>query len=151
LFQAADKLIATANGVVVVVMAAALTTALFLLGWQCTMMEILFFPQPTEHVVHHHCCCQPQQPQSDNGCSSLPSQHKADCCVDWGQIVDDSLFGLSSLSLLSSSLLPLCVEVPCVNRELIFVLSDSGKKKVTWKDSLFPCHKSAPSIEPSRI
>ncbi len=44
-----------------------------------------------------------------------------------------------------------CVEVPRVNRELISVLSDSGKKKVTWKDSLFPRHKSSPSIEPLRI
>ncbi len=44
-----------------------------------------------------------------------------------------------------------CVEVPRVNRELISVLPDSGKKKVTRKDSLFPCHKSSPSIKPLRI
>jgi hypothetical protein len=44
-----------------------------------------------------------------------------------------------------------CVEVPRVNRELFSVLPDSGKKKVTWKDSLFPCHKSLPSIKPTRI
>ncbi len=42
-------------------------------------------------------------------------------------------------------------KVPCVNRGLISVLPDSGKKKVTWKDSLFLRHKSTPSIEPLRI
>jgi hypothetical protein len=45
----------------------------------------------------------------------------------------------------------LFVEVPRVNRELISVLPDFGKKKETWKDSLFPHHKSSPSIEPPRI
>ncbi len=38
--------------------------------------------------------------------------------------------------------------VPRVNLGLISVLPDSKKKKVTWKDSLFPRHKSLPSIEP---
>ncbi len=32
-----------------------------------------------------------------------------------------------------------------------FVLPDSGKKKVTWKDNLFLRHKSSPSIKPLRI
>jgi hypothetical protein len=49
--------------------------------------------------VHHHCCRQPQRPQSGIGRSSLPSQHKADCCVERGQIVEDLLIGSSSLSL----------------------------------------------------
>jgi hypothetical protein len=62
-------------------------------------MEVLLFPQPTEHVAHHRRCCQPQQPQSGNGRSSLPSQHKADCCVERGQIVGDLLIGSSSLSM----------------------------------------------------
>ncbi len=44
-----------------------------------------------------------------------------------------------------------CVEMPHVNHELITVLPDFGNKKVTWKDSLFPCHKSSPSIKPPRI
>ncbi len=44
-----------------------------------------------------------------------------------------------------------CVEMPRVNRELITVLPDFGKKKVTWKDSLFPRHKSSPSIKPPII
>ncbi len=44
-----------------------------------------------------------------------------------------------------------CVEVPCVNCELISVLPDFRKKKVTWNNSLFPRHKSSPSIEPPRI
>jgi hypothetical protein len=44
-----------------------------------------------------------------------------------------------------------CVEVPHVNRELISVLPDFGKKKVMWKDSHFPRHKSPPSIKPPRI
>jgi hypothetical protein len=74
-------------------------------------MEVLLFPQHTEHAVHQCCCRQPRQLQSGNGRSSLPSQHKADCCVKRCQIVDDSLIGLSALSLLSSSLLPLCL--PC--------------------------------------
>ncbi len=43
------------------------------------------------------------------------------------------------------------VEMPHVNRELITVLPDFGKKIVTWKDSLFPHHKSSPSIDPPRI
>jgi hypothetical protein len=60
---------------------------------------VLLFPQPTEHVAHNHCCRQPQQPQSGIGCSSLPSQHKADCCVKQGQIVGDLLI-VSSLLLL---------------------------------------------------
>jgi hypothetical protein len=60
---------------------------------------VLLFPQPTEHVAHHRCCCQPQQPQSSIGCSSLPSQHKADCYVKRGQIVGDSLIGSLLLSL----------------------------------------------------
>jgi hypothetical protein len=41
--------------------------------------------------------------------------------------------------------------VPHVNRGLIYVLPDFKKKKVTWKDSLFPHHKSSPSIQPLRI
>jgi hypothetical protein len=61
--------------------------------------EVLLFPQPTEHIAHHRCCRQPQQPQSIIGRSSLPSQHKAGCYVERGQIVGDSLTGLSSLSL----------------------------------------------------
>jgi hypothetical protein len=44
-----------------------------------------------------------------------------------------------------------CVEVPRVNCELISVLPDFGTNKVTWKDRLFPHHKSSPSIEPPRI
>ncbi len=60
---------------------------------------VLLFPQPTEHVAHHRCCRQPQQPQSGIGCSSLSSQHKADCYVKRGQIIGGSLIGLSSLSL----------------------------------------------------
>ncbi len=60
---------------------------------------VLLLPQPTEHVTHHRCCRQPQQPQSGIGRSSLHSQHKADCYVEWGQIVGDSLIGSSSLSL----------------------------------------------------
>ena len=58
---------------------------------------VLLFPQPTEHVVHNRCCCQPQRPQSGIGHSSLPSQHKADCCVKRGQIVGVSLIVLSLL------------------------------------------------------
>jgi hypothetical protein len=43
-------------------------------------------------------------------------------------------------------------KVPHANGGLISVLLDSEKKKVTWKDSLFPHHKkSSPSIEPLRI
>jgi hypothetical protein len=42
-----------------------------------------------------------------------------------------------------------CVEVPRVNCELISVLPVFGKKKVTWKDSLFPRQKSSPSIKPT--
>ncbi len=49
--------------------------------------RVLLFPQPTEHVAHNCCCCQPQRLQSGIGRSSLPSQHKADCCVKRGQIV----------------------------------------------------------------
>ncbi len=60
---------------------------------------VLLFPQPTEHVAHHRCCRQPQQPQSSIGRSSLPSQHKADCYVERGQIIGNSLIGSSSLSL----------------------------------------------------
>jgi hypothetical protein len=60
---------------------------------------VLLFPQPTEHVAHHRCCHQPQRPKSGIGRSSLPFQHKADCCVERGQIVGNSLIGLSSLSL----------------------------------------------------
>ncbi len=44
-----------------------------------------------------------------------------------------------------------CVDVPRVKRELISVLPDYRKMKVTIKDSLFSCHKSSPSIEPPRI
>jgi hypothetical protein len=61
--------------------------------------EVLLFPQPTEHVAHHRCCRQPQQPQSGIGRSSLPSQHKADCYVERGQIVGNLLIGSSLLSL----------------------------------------------------
>jgi hypothetical protein len=60
---------------------------------------VLLFPQPTEHVAHPRCCRQPQRPQSGISRSSLPSQHKADCYVERGQIVGDSLIGSSSLSL----------------------------------------------------
>jgi hypothetical protein len=60
---------------------------------------VLLFPRPTEHVAHHRCCRQPQQPQSGIGHSSLPSQHKADCCDERGQIVGDSLIGSLLLSL----------------------------------------------------
>ncbi len=60
---------------------------------------VLLFPQPTEHVTHHRCCRQPQRPQSSIGRSSLPSQHKADCYIERGQIVGDSLIGSSSLLL----------------------------------------------------
>ncbi len=72
-------------------------------------MEGLLFLQLTEHVAHHCCCHQPQEPQSGNSHSSLPSQHKADCCVERGQIVDNLLIGLLLLSLLSLSLQPLCL------------------------------------------
>jgi hypothetical protein len=74
-------------------------TALLLSRWQHATMEVPLFPQPAEHVAHHHRCRQPQQPQSGNGRSSLPSQHKADCCVERGQIVGDSLIRSLSLSL----------------------------------------------------
>ncbi len=60
---------------------------------------VLLFPQLTEHVAHHRCCRQPQRLQSGIGRSSMPSQHKADCYVERGQIVGDLLIGLSSLSL----------------------------------------------------
>jgi hypothetical protein len=60
---------------------------------------VLLFPQLTEHIAHHRCCRQPQQLQSSIGRSSLPSQHKADCYVERGWIVGDSLIGLSLLSL----------------------------------------------------
>ncbi len=59
----------------------------------------LLFPQPMEHVAHHRCCRQPQGPQSGINRSSLPSQHKADCYVEWGQIIGNLLIGLLSLSL----------------------------------------------------
>jgi hypothetical protein len=42
-------------------------------------------------------------------------------------------------------------KVPHVNCGQISVLPDSEKKKVTWKDSLFPHHKSSSSIKPLRI
>jgi hypothetical protein len=48
---------------------------------------VLPFPQPTEHITHNRCCHQPQQPQSGIGRSSLPFQHKADCCVKRGQLL----------------------------------------------------------------
>jgi hypothetical protein len=71
---------------------------------------VLLFPQPTEHVAHNRCCRQPQRPQSGIGRSSLPSQHKADCCVKRGQIVGDLL--------IVSSLLPLrhcyCAAASCL-------------------------------------
>ncbi len=54
---------------------------------------VLLFLQLEEHTVHHCCCHQPQRPQSGIGCSSLPSQHKADCYVKRGQIVGGSLIG----------------------------------------------------------
>jgi hypothetical protein len=60
---------------------------------------VLLFPQPTEHATHHRCCRQPQRPQSGIGRSSLPSQHKADCCVERGQIIGVLLIGSSSLLL----------------------------------------------------
>jgi hypothetical protein len=71
---------------------------------------VLLFPRPTEHVMHHHCCRQPQQTQSGIGRSSLPSQHKADCCVEQGQIVGVSLIGSSSLSLRHSR----CAAASCL-------------------------------------
>jgi hypothetical protein len=49
--------------------------------------KVLLFPRPTEHVAHHRCCRQPLKLQSGIGRSSLPSQHKADCCVEQGQII----------------------------------------------------------------
>jgi hypothetical protein len=49
--------------------------------------------------VHNRCCRQPQRPQYCIGRSSLPSQHKADCCVERGQIVGNLLIVLSSLLL----------------------------------------------------
>jgi hypothetical protein len=55
---------------------------------------VLLFSQPTEHVAHHRCCRQPQRPQSSISHSSLPSQHKADCYVERGQIVGNSLIGI---------------------------------------------------------
>jgi hypothetical protein len=86
-----------------------LTTASLLLQCQQVTMEALLFPQPTEHVAHHHRCHQPQQPKSGNNRSSLPSQHKTDCYVKWGKIVDDLLIGSWLLSLLHLSSLPLCL------------------------------------------
>jgi len=74
-------------------------TALLLSRWQHATTEVPLFPQPAEHVAHHHRCHQPQRPQSGNSRYSLPSQHKADCCVERGQIVGDLLIGSSSLSL----------------------------------------------------
>ncbi len=56
--------------------------------------RILLFTQPMEHVTHNHCFRQPQGLQSGIGCSSLPSQHKADCCVKGGQIIGNLLIGL---------------------------------------------------------
>ncbi len=38
-------------------------------------------------------------------------------------------------------------KVPHVNRGLISVLPNSKMKKVTWKDTIIPHHKSSPSIE----
>ncbi len=55
---------------------------------------VLLFPQPTEHVAQHRCCRQPQRPQSSIDRYSLPSQHKADCYVERGQIVGNSLIGI---------------------------------------------------------
>ncbi len=43
--------------------------------------------------MHHCCCCQPQWSQSDISHSYLTSQHKVDCCVEWGQIVGNLLIG----------------------------------------------------------
>jgi hypothetical protein len=60
---------------------------------------VFLFPLPMEHITHHPCCHQPQWLQSDIGCSSLPSQHKADCCVKQGQIVGVLFIGLSLLLL----------------------------------------------------
>ncbi len=99
LLQAADKAITTNNVVVVVVTATTLTTASLLARWQHAMTEVLLFPQLTEHVAHHHYFCHSQRPQSGNGRSSLPSQHKADCCVEQGQIVGNLIIGSSSLLL----------------------------------------------------
>ncbi len=42
-------------------------------------------------------------------------------------------------------------KVPPVNLGQISVLPDLKKKKVTWRDSHFPRHKSPPSIKPLRI
>ncbi len=72
--------------------------------------RVLLFPQPTEHVAHYRYCHQPQQPQSSISRSSLPSQHKADCYVEQGQIVGDSLIGSSSLSLCHSR----CAAASCL-------------------------------------
>jgi hypothetical protein len=71
-----------------------LTTALLLLQWQRSTIEVLLFPQPTEHVAHHRRCRQPQLLLSGNRNSSLPSQHKADCCVEQDQNFDKLLIGL---------------------------------------------------------
>ncbi len=71
---------------------------------------VLLFPGPMEHVAHHCCCCQPQRPQSGIGRSSLPSQHKADCCVERSQIIGDSLIGSSLLSLRHSR----CAAASCL-------------------------------------
>jgi hypothetical protein len=86
------------------------------------MTEVLLFPQPAEHAAHHHRCCQLQRLQSGNGCSSLPSQHKADCCVEQGQIVGDSLIGSSLLS--CATLVP---PPPLVCRPLCFANSLSRR------------------------
>jgi hypothetical protein len=72
--------------------------------------RVLLFPQSTEHIAHNRCCCQPQQPQSGISHSSLPSQHKADCCVKQGQIVGDLLIGLSLLLLRHSC----CAAASCL-------------------------------------
>jgi hypothetical protein len=71
-------------------------------------IEVLLFSQPTEHVAHHRSCRQPQQPQSGNCHSSLPSKRNADCCAKRGQIVDNLLIGSLLLLLLSLLLLHLC-------------------------------------------
>ncbi len=77
---------------------------------------VLLFPQLTEHVAHHRCCHQPQQPQSGIGCSSLPSQHEADCYVKRGQMVGNLLIRLSLLSLRHSH----CATTSCLQPSLLF-------------------------------
>jgi hypothetical protein len=76
---------------------------------------VLLFPQPMKHVAHHSCCCQLQRPQSGISRSSLPSQHKADCYDERGQIIGNSLIGLLSLSSCHSH----CAAASCLPPSLL--------------------------------